>query len=290
METLSRFVEWVAVCPEVEVGMGVPRESVRLVGSGEAPKMIAERSGEDWTEAMRRFAVLRVRELSELELSGYVFKKNSPSCGMERVRIYNSKGNSKGMPVRRGRGLFAAAVIDRMAPMPVEEEGRLSDPQLRENFIERVFAFQRWQNLLTEKKSAASLMEFHARHKYLLLAHSERHYRRLGRLVAEVKRSTLRATYDAYARDFMDALGLPATTKKHANVLEHMLGYFSDQLSASERHELIDLLRDYRNALVPLIAPITLIQRYVKKYGCEYLSNQFYLSPAPKELAPRNHL
>lgn len=285
-ESLGRFVEWVPVCPEVEIGMGVPRESVRLVGTPEAPRMIAERSGKDWTGAMERFAAARVRQLMALELAGYVFKKNSPSCGMERVRVYDRKN----IPVRRGRGLYAAAVMDRLAPMPVEEEGRLSDRRLRENFVERVFAFYRWQKLLTEKKMPSALMEFHARHKYLLLAHSQRHYRQLGRLVAEVKRSTLRATYDAYGRAFMETLKLPASARKHANVLEHLLGYFSDKLSTAERRELVELIGDYRSELVPLIVPLTLVQHYVKKYHCAYLSGQTYLSPSPKELMLRNYV
>jgi uncharacterized protein YbgA (DUF1722 family)/uncharacterized protein YbbK (DUF523 family) len=284
-ESLGRFVEWIPVCPEVEVGMSVPRESVRLIGAAAAPRMVAERSGKDWTDAMMRFAAARTRQLMELELSGYVFKKNSPSCGMERVRIYNRKD----MPVRRGRGLYAAAVIDRLAPMPVEEEGRLSDPRLRANFVERVFAFRRWQNLQAEQRSPAALMEFHAHHKYLLLAHSQSHYRQLGRMVAEVKRSTLRVTYEAYGGTFMETLKLPTNVKKHANVLEHMLGYFSDQLSTAERRELVELIGDYRRELVPLIVPITLIQHYVKKYRCAYLSGQTYLSPAPKELMLRNY-
>jgi uncharacterized protein YbgA (DUF1722 family)/uncharacterized protein YbbK (DUF523 family) len=279
-ESLGRFVEWVPVCPEVEIGMGVPRESVRLVGTPETPRMIAERSGKDWTFAMARFAAARTRQLMELELSGYVFKKNSPSCGMGRVSVYNRKN----MPVRDGRGLYAAVVIDRLAPMPVEEESRLSDRRLRENFVERVFAFHRWQNLQAEKKSPAALMEFHARHKYLLLAHSQRHYSQLGRLVAEVKRSTVSATYDAYGRTFMETLRLPANAKKHANVLEHMLGYFSGELTTAERRELVKLISDYRRERVPLIVPITLIQHYVKKYHCACLNGQTYLSPAPKEL------
>ena len=167
--------------------MGVPRETLRLVGPPEEPKLIAERSGKDWTHAMHRFAAVRMRQLVELKLAGYVFKKNSPSCGVERVRVYGAKN----LPVRRGRGLFAAAVMARFPLMPVEEEGRLNDPALRENFIDRVFAYHRWQEALAGSKSAGALVEFHTRHKYLLLAHSERHYRRLGRLVADVKKNLL---------------------------------------------------------------------------------------------------
>lgn len=280
------FVEWFPVCPEVEIGMGVPRETVRLVGEPGGPKMIAEYSGKDWTDAMRRFAAVRVRDLAELKLSGYVFKKNSPSCGMERVRVYSSQD----MPARRGRGLFASAVMDRFSLMPVEEEGRLNDPALRENFIERVFAYHRWQEALAGSKSAGALVQFHTRHKFLLLAHSERPYRRLGRLVADVKNTSLRTVYEEYGRVFMEALAIRASVKKHANVLDHMMGYFSDDLSAAERHELLGLIGDYRKQLVPLIAPITLIQHYVRKYQVTYLNQQIYLAPGPKELMRRNHV
>jgi len=234
---------------------------------------------------MQRYAALRRRELAELKLSGYVFKKDSPSCGLERVRVYHSKN----MPVRRGRGLFAHAVIEALSLLPVEEDGRLNDPALRENFIERVFAYHRWQQVLDGPKSATTLLDFHSRHKFLLLAHSERHYRRLGRLVAQMKARPLRAVYDAYGRWFMEALAIRASAKKHANVLEHMMGYFSEHLSGAERKELVELIRDYRNELLPLIVPVTLIHHHVKKYRVAYLSQQIYLSPAPKELMLRSH-
>jgi uncharacterized protein YbgA (DUF1722 family)/uncharacterized protein YbbK (DUF523 family) len=285
-ETFGRFVEWIPVCPELEVGMGVPRETVRLVGKPEDPKMIAERSGRDWTMAMKRFAAIRTNELAELKLSGYVFKKNSPSCGVERVRIYDPKTT----PARRGRGLFAAAIMATLPLLPVEEEGRLNDPALRENFIERVFAYHRWQEALAGSLSARALVEFHTRHKFLLLAHSERHYRRLGRLVASVKKSSLRATHEEYGLIFMEGLAVRASAKKHANVLDHLIGYFSDRLSAAERRELVELIRDFRAQLIPLVVPITLIHHYVKKYAVDYLAAQVYLAPSPKELMLRNHV
>ena len=285
-ETFGRFVEWIPVCPEIEVGMGVPRETVRLVGAPGDPKMIAERSGRDWTMAMKRFAAIRANQLAELKLSGYVFKKNSPSCGVERVRVYDRKN----MPARRGRGLFSAAVMKRLPLLPVEEEGRLNDLALRENFIERVFAYHRWQHALAAAKSARALVEFHTGHKFLLLAHSERHYRRLGRLVAGVKKNSLRATYEEYGRIFMEALSVHASAKKHANVLDHLMGYFSDRLSGAERRELVELTRDFRGQLVPLVVPITLIHHYVKKYHVDYLASQVYLAPSPKELMLRNHV
>lgn len=173
---------------------------------------------------------------------------------------------------------------------PVEEEGRLNDPVLRENFIERVFAYHCWQEAMAGPKSAGALVEFHTRHKFLLLAHSERHYRRLGRRVAEMKKYSLRSAYEEYGRVFMEAMAVHASAKKHANVLDHLMGYFSDQLSADERRELVALIHDYRKQLVPLIVPITLILHYVKKYRVEYLTNQVYLAPSPKELMLRNHV
>lgn len=285
-QTLGRFVEWVPVCPEIEVGMGVPRETVRLIGSGSDPKMIAERSGKDWTMAMKRFAAIRTKDLAELKLSGYVFKKNSPSCGVERVRLYDAKN----MPSRHGRGIFAATVMKTLPLLPVEEEGRLNDLALRENFVERVFAYHRWQSALAGAKSARVLVDFHTRHKFLLLAHSERHYRRLGRLVAGIGKNSLRATYEEYGQNFMEGLAVRASAKKHANVLDHLMGYFSEELSAAERRELVELIREFRTGLLPLIAPITLMQHYVKKYEVAYLADQMYLDPAPKELIPRNYV
>ena len=285
-ETFGRYVEWVSVCPEFEVGMGTPRESVRLVGDKDKPSMITEHSGKDWTAAMNSFAAKRVKALKALELSGYVFKKDSPSCGVERVRLYSGNG----APTREGRGLFAAAVTRELSLLPVEEEGRLNDPVLRENFIERVFAYHRWQQLIKERKSLRALIAFHTGHKFLLLAHSVQHYQRLGRLAAEAKKQPIGEAYENYSRTFMEALGIHASAKKHCNVLEHMIGYFSKHLSAEERKELAELIADFRRQLIPLVVPLTLVRHYVRKYRVAYLQDQVYLEPSPKELMLRNHV
>jgi len=285
-DLFGNFVDWVAVCPEMEVGMGVPRETVRLVGPPDDPKMIAEKSGRDWTSEMRRFSARRVAQLADQGLSGYIFKKSSPSCGMERVKLYD-KG---GPPSRHGRGLFAAAVMQGLPLLPVEEEGRLNDLGLRENFIERVFAYRRWQDIWAATHSVNGLIEFHTRHKFFLLAHSERHYRQLGRIVAKATKGTLVRVYADYGQAFMEGLARHATPKTHANVLDHMMGYFSKDLSAPERQELLGLIHDYRHQLIPLIVPITLIRHYTKKYSVGYLEGQVYLEPSPKELMLRNHV
>jgi uncharacterized protein YbgA (DUF1722 family)/uncharacterized protein YbbK (DUF523 family) len=285
-DTFGLQVEWVPVCPELEVGMGVPREPVRLVGNASDFRMIAERSGKDWTSAMRRFAAERTRELEALELSGYVFKKDSPSCGMERVRLYNRAG----IPNRAGRGLFASVLMNELPLLPVEEEGRLNDPTLRENFVERIFAYHRWQGYARQRKSVRSLVDFHTHHKLLILAHSEPHYRKLGRIVAAAKQSPIAAIYEQYSRLFMEGLACPATAKKHYNVLQHMTGYFSKELSKEERQELLELIQDFRQRLIPLVVPLTLFRHYVKKYRVTYLENQIYLQPSPKELMLRNHV
>jgi uncharacterized protein YbgA (DUF1722 family) len=205
---------------------------------------------------------------------------------MERVRVYFPKGGV----TRNGRGLFAAALIDKLPLMPVEEEGRLNDPLLRENFIERVFVYRRWQEAVSGPKSARALVAFHTTHKFQLLAHSERHYRYLGRLVASAKQASLAQTYERCGRGLMEALSIAASAKKHANVLDHMMGYFSKQLSPDERQELVEVIRDFRRQWIPLIVPVTLIRHYVKKYAVGYLDGQVYLAPSPKELMLRNHV
>jgi uncharacterized protein YbgA (DUF1722 family)/uncharacterized protein YbbK (DUF523 family) len=285
-ETFGRHIQWVPVCPEVEIGMGIPREAVRLVGDPVKPRMIAERSGKDWTPQFNSFAAKRVRALRGLELAGYIFKKDSPSCGMKRVRVYTAKG----VPTRQGRGLFAATVIMELPLLPVEEEGRLNNPALRENFIERVFAYHRWQRLAQRRRPISSLVDFHTRHKFLLLAHSERHYRKLGRIVAVVRGLSLTDAYQEYGHLFMQGLAIHATVKKHCNVLRHMMGYFSKELSPAEREELIGHIIDFRRNLVPLVVPLTLVRHYVNKYDVGYLQGQVYLQPNPKDLLLLNHV
>jgi len=286
VESFGRYVEWVQVCPEVELGLGTPRETLRLVRISNDVRLLMPKSGADHTEAMRAYAVRRLNELAKENLSGYILKKDSPSCGMERVRVYDAHG----VPAKSGRGLFAEALLQHFPHLPVEEEGRLTDPRLRENFIERVFAYVRLRSLFSGHWKVGDLVVFHTAHKLLLMAHSPHAYQSLGRLVAEAKsvpRAELRQRYES---DFMGALREMATTKRHTNVLQHMAGYFSKQLDSDSRLELQSLLEDYRAGLVPLVVPLTLIRHYVRKYDVTYLRGQVYLEPHPKELMLRNHV
>ncbi|WP_242355339.1 DUF523 and DUF1722 domain-containing protein [Anaeromyxobacter sp. SG64] len=287
VDVLGDFVEWVPVCPELEVGMGVPREPIRLVGAASSPRLVAERSGEDHTAAMRRFAEARVAELAGLDLAGFVTKKDSPSCGMERVRVYPAAG---GAPRRDGVGAFARVLLERLPLLPVEEEGRLNDPALRESFVERIFAFTRWKAAVAAGMRRRELVAFHTAHKLALLAHSPAAYRRLGALVAGQAKASGAAIVEAYGRGFMEALRVPATRGRHVNVLQHMLGYFRDALEKDDRKELEDVVHDYARGLVPLVVPQTLIRHHVRRQGVAYLAGQTYLDPDPKELMLRNRV
>jgi uncharacterized protein YbgA (DUF1722 family)/uncharacterized protein YbbK (DUF523 family) len=284
--TFGKFVQWVPVCPEVEVGLGTPRETIRLVRRGGETRLVMPKSGADHTEAMKAYAARRLRELETEDLSGYVLKKDSPSCGMERVRLYDEHG----VPARTARGAFAEALLARFPDLPVEEEGRLGDLRLRENFVKRVFAYHRLKAFFAGRWTLGGLVAFHTAHKLVLMAHSPEAYRRIGRLVARAKslpRGELRASYTS---ECMAALAVPTSNRRHTNVLQHMLGYFSKDLAAGERQELVGLIDDYRRGLVPLVVPLTLVRHHVRRLGVEYLRGQVYLEPHPKELMLLNHV
>lgn len=287
-DILGAYFEFVPVCPELEVGMGVPRESVRLVGTVDAPRMIGHRSGEDWTERMARYSAKRLAQLGKMGLSGYILKKDSPSCGMERVKVYPSEEG--GLPDKHGVGLFARPLLEGLPLLPVEEEGRLHDAHLRDNFIVRVFAFHRLQGLFAGRWTRGQVVAFHAAHKLLLMAHSPPHYAELGRLVAKVKATPPAEFRDLYSRTFMEGLRVKATTKKNVNVLQHIVGYLREHVAPAERQDILGVVEDYRRELVPLVVPLTLLRHYVRKHQIAYIADQVYLSPHPKELMLRNHV
>lgn len=286
-DVLAPFVEFVPVCPEVGSGLPTPRETLRLVGEVDAPRLVFRNSGVEHTRELEGFAKTEMRRLADLDLCGFVLKKDSPSCGMERVRVYHAGGGSA---VRKGVGIFARILMQRFPELPVEEDGRLNDPVLRENFLERVFAYRRWRDLLELGLTPGRLVAFHTAHKLLLLAHSPDHYRRLGALVAKGKTLARAELRDEYARLFMEGMAVRATVGRHLNVLQHMAGYFRDGLDDASRAELHQVLADYAARLVPLIVPVTLIRHHARAQGQAYLLGQIYLNPHPKELMLRNHV
>ena len=285
-DLLDQFVEWVPVCPEVEVGMEIPRPAMRLVAGGDRLRMVEIKSGRDHTRAMEKFSARRVRALRELDLCGYILKKGSPSCGMTRVKVYEEKG----MPTRQGQGLYASALAKAYPNLPLEEEGRLNDAKLRENFIERIFAYRRLRQLFRGRWTPRQVIEFHTVHKLQLMAHSTVAYRELGRLVAGLKELPRAVFRETYENGFMQALAKLATHGRNANALQHAAGYLKRDLDSASRGELADLIHDYRNGLVPLVVPISLIGHHVRRHEIEYLIGQVYLEPHPRELMLRNHV
>lgn len=284
--TLTNWFEFVPVCPEVEVGLGIPRETIRLEGDPADPRLVKTKSGDDLTDSMKRFCKKRVSDLEKENLGGYILKSRSPSCGMERVKVYSAKG----MPSNKGQGIYAAELMRRFPLIPVEEEGRLNDPALRERFIEQVFTLQRWRRMLLENSTRGGLVKFHEQHKYLLMAHSVQYYRNMGRLVAEMKGRKLVEVQEEYLEMLMSALRLRATVAKHVNVLQHLMGYFKKQLNHDEKQELQEMVAAYKSGHFPLIVPVTLLNHYIRKYDEPYLKQQVYLKPGPTELRLRNQV
>ncbi len=285
-DVLGRFVEYVPVCPEVECGLAVPRESMHLDGDPNSPRLVTSHTGIDHTERMLEWAGRRVIELERENLCGFIFKANSPSSGMERIRVY--KNNR--LATKTGTGIFARAFMDRFPLLPVEDEGRLNDPAIRENFIERIFVFKRWQELVSAGAGLKNLLDFHTRHKLLILAHSPKHYSVMGKLVAGGKTMPEEELIDRYRSLLMEAIRLKSTTAKNTNVLQHLAGYFKKQLTADEKQELAELISGYYTGHFPLIVPVTLINHYVRKYDQPYLKLQYYLNPHPVELRLRNRV
>lgn len=285
-DNLGRYFSFVPVCPEVECGLSVPRDSMRLEGDLSEPRLVISKTGVDCTERMLDYCSGKVTGLLQEGLCGFILKKNSPSCGLYRVKVY--KGNSA--PLSGGRGVFACVLARSFPLLPMEEEGRLNDPEIRENFLERVFSFKRWKDFLAGSPDIGGVVEFHTTHKLLMMAHSPVIYREMGRLVALGRELQLSELLSQYELLFMKGLGMHATVAKNTNVLQHMMGYFKKQLSSDEKAELLEVIGDYHGRLTPLVVPVTMFRHYVRKYGQPYLKSQVYLSPHPAELMLRNHV
>jgi uncharacterized protein YbgA (DUF1722 family)/uncharacterized protein YbbK (DUF523 family) len=285
-DVLGRYVEWVPVCPEVEAGFGTPREAMRLVGDPQSPQLMTITSHRNMTKPLAAYTARKLATLDGTELSGYIFKKDSPSCGIERVKLFNSHG----MPSRRGVGLFARAFAERFPLVPTEDEGRLCDPALRDNFVERIFCYHRLRLLRQGPLTCQSVVAFHTIHKYLLLAHSPEGHQSLGRLVAQAHRYKPKDLIQRYGVRFMEALAVKATRRKHVNVLQHLVGHLKNRLTGKEHAELEGVIADYHRGLLPLIVPVTLIKHFVAMLEIGYIQNQIYLNPHPKELMFRNYV
>ena len=284
---MGPHVEWVAVCPEFEMGLGAPREPLQLERKNGKIHLVSIETGVDHTKTMERWAKRRLGELDGENLSGYILKSRSPSCGMERVQTREDSGARAG----RERGLYAKALIGRFENLPIEEERRLANPNSRENFIECVFAYRRLRQLFGKRWRNRDVVEFQARHKLLLMAHSPRLYRETGRLVAEMadmaerSRQEFRAQYESL---FMQAMKARTTRGRHAKVLQHMAGCLTECAGFARREELSRLIEDYSRGLAPLSTPLAVIRRLVRRFGVDYLDNQFYLNPHPKEIVLRD--
>ena len=286
-DVLGENVEWVPVCPELEAGLGVPRPVLQLRGGESGDALVVRESDEDWTDRMRRWAEPRVAELRSLGLDGFVLKKDSPSCGMERVRVYPGPD----LPARRtGVGHFARRVADAIPDLPLEEEGRLNDPPLREAFIEAIFAHHRWRTLERRGLGRRELVAFHEAHKMLLMAHDEPGARALGRTVARFGKDPDQAIFEAYRAGFVAAFRKRATIARHVNVLEHLFGHLKRKLSRDEKREVALAIEEYRARRVPLVVPVTLLRFLVTAHGVDYVREQLYLDPHPRELMLRNHV
>ncbi len=285
-ETLGAFVKFVPLCPEVECGLSVPRDAMRLVGDPENPELVTIKTKINYTEKMKKWGELRINELDSQNLCGFIFKSKSPSSGMERIKVYPEKG---GVASKNGIGIFAAMFMMRFPLIPVEDDGRLHDPEIRENFIERIFIYNRWLEMIQNENTVHGLMQFHTKHKLMLMAHSLEHYREAGKLTASAEKNNLKKILPDYFKLLMDGMRKIATTKKNFNVLQHIFGYFKNEMSSEEKKELMEIMENYKKELVPLIVPVTLLNHYIGKFNQVYLREQYYLHPHPIELKLRNH-
>ncbi len=276
-DTLGKYIDWVSVCPEVECGLPVPREAMRLVGDPKTPRLVTRSTGIDHTDRMLKWASEKVTELEKENLCGFVFKSKSPSSGYKGVKVFAESG----LPVRKGIGLFANAYINYFPIIPVEDDRRLQDPKIRENFIERIIVFSRWMEFESKGKSAKGLIAFHADHELLLMSHSQKHYILLGRMVAGTKGLLNVEDYNHYIMLLLEGLRLAATVRKSTNVLHHLARQLKKHLAAGDRKELAEVIEKYHKGSVPLIVPITLINQYLREVDDPYLKRQHYLAPDP---------
>ncbi|MDX1492022.1 MAG: DUF523 and DUF1722 domain-containing protein [Pseudohongiellaceae bacterium] len=283
-KTLGQYFEFRSFCPEVAIGLGIPRRPIRLVASGDDVRCVSTVDDTlDYTQDLEDAA--NEQSHWHADICGYILKKSSPSCGMERVKVYDGS-----RPRRDGVGIYAATLMNNFPDLPVEEEGRLGDAVLRENFIQRVYVTARWKKLLKKGITVSDLVEFHARHKLILMSHCQKTYRELGPLVANAKKDDIEQVSAQYFSKLMQALKVRATKGNQVNVLQHIQGYLKQYLDADDKAELSDAIAQYLRGQVPLIVPITLLNHYFRKHPNEYISNSWYMRPYPAELSLQNDI
>lgn len=283
-DVLARHVEFVPLCPEVAIGLGTPREPIRLVGEPDNPRARGTvRSELDVTDALAAYGRQMATQLDDI--SGYILMQKSPSCGMERVKVYRDNGHT--VP-GGGTGIFARALMEARPDLPVEEDGRLNDPVLRENFLTRVYAYAQWQRLVQTGLTRKAIVDFHSRYKYQLMAAHPQQYRALGRMVANLRDCSVQEFAPGYFSQFMQALKRPATRGTHSNVLQHLSGYLKNALAPEDRREMRRLIDQYRAGIVPLVVPLTLLKHHFRRHPHHYIERQAYLQPHPEDLSLRN--
>jgi uncharacterized protein YbgA (DUF1722 family)/uncharacterized protein YbbK (DUF523 family) len=284
MSVLANHFNLTPFCPEMSIGLGTPREAIRLVDiDGETRCKGTKTDTLDVTDKLSECA--NQQQHWHKDLCGYILKKDSPSCGMERVKLY--KGD---IPDRVGVGLYAARLMENFPYLPIEEEGRLADAVLRENFIQRVFIYARWKKLTQENFSWKLLTEFHANHKYIYMSHNQKMAKELGKWLADNNQSPVSDLFENYLKKMMELLKVKASRKDHVNTLKHIQGYLKANIDRVDKQELNEVIEQYRQGLLPLIVPITLLRHHFRKFPHPYIENSYYMRPHPSELMLLNNL
>lgn len=286
LHALAKHIDFVSTCPELEAGFGLPRPTMQLRQINNETRLVYSKYPEtDVTLQMRDFAEQKVHELSEVD--GFIFKKDSPSCGVFRVPIVMHKD---GMREKSGVGIFADSFQKLYPLIPVEEEGRLNDAALCENFFERVYAYRRWKAITQDENSVQDLIEFHSRHKFMLMARGSEYYQELGRMVAGTTAKDLAERRERYITRFMQVMKIISRPGRHVNVLQHIMGYLKQKLSADDKQELLAVFESYKEKQTPLITPLTLLRHHLRVNPQQYIAKQHYLDPFPEQLALRSSL
>ncbi len=284
-KTLGRFFNFQTFCPEVAIGLGTPRPPIRLIRKDEADGKKAyavdvKTNELDYTDQLNEYSeMIASNYLSDI--SGYIFKKDSPSCGMERVKVYSPEGH---FVHKDGVGIYAKVIKENFPHMPMEEEGRLNDVNLRESFLTRVYLYNDWQNMLKEGMTPHGLVNFHAGQKYLFMAHNQQVARQLGQMVAKAGTADINELAEEYIALAMQVLKKQPDRKRHTNALQHIMGYLRKQIDSDDRQELLHSIMSFQKGEVPLVMPLTLLKHHFSKHPNDYIAKQRYLSPFPVEL------